>query len=75
MTEIEGQLIAFPSPLTGLQLTAYYSEGDGWALTVAQRRVGTGWSTAERYDRMIRPELLDVLLEAAIRILELADQR
>jgi hypothetical protein len=75
MTNIEGQLEAFPPPVTAIAVNAYYDQGEGWALVARTRRTGLGWSTEQRYDRMIRPELVDVLLAVVVELLDLADQR
>jgi hypothetical protein len=75
MTEPERQLEAFPVPVTGVSVNAYYEEGQGWALVGRTRREGLGWGTEQRYDRMLRPELVDVLLVLVLDLLELADQR
>jgi hypothetical protein len=75
MTEPERQLEAFPVPVTGVSVNAYYEPGEGWALVGRTRRTGLGWSTEQRYDRMIRPELVDVLLTVVLELLEMADHR
>jgi hypothetical protein len=71
MTNIDGQLEAFPLPVVGVSLLAYYVDGEGWTLTVAQRRDGSGWDTQVRYPRLVRGELVDLLVDAAIDVLEL----
>jgi hypothetical protein len=75
MTDVPGQLEAFPPPVTAVSVNAYYDPHEGWALVARTRRTGLGWSTEQRYDRMLRPELVDVLLQVVIELLEMADQR
>lgn len=75
MTDVPGQLEAFPVPVTGVSVNAYYEEGHGWALVGRTRRTGLGWSNEQRYDRLLRPELVDVLLVLVLDLLEMADQR
>jgi hypothetical protein len=72
---LDGQLVAFPPPVNAVSVNAYYDKAEGWALVARTRREGAGWSTEQRYDRMLRPELVDVLLSVVIELLELADQR
>src|SRR5215218_9970327 len=70
---IDGQLEAFPAPLRAVTVTAYFEEGQGWHLTAMTRRQGGTYTPADHYSRLTRPELVDVLLETAFRLLELAD--
>lgn len=73
MTEPEcEQLEAFPAPLRAVTVTAYFEPGQGWHLTSMTRREGSVYQPADHYSRLTRPELVDVLLETALRLLELA---
>lgn len=73
--EMPGQLEAFPAPLIAVSLTAWYEPGRGWSLRCSTRREGQGFSRANEYERLVRSELLDVLLEEAVGLLELSDYR
>ena len=69
--ELDGQLEAFPSPLRGVSLVAWYDEGYGWSLRSQARREGQPYVPGDTYERLTRAELLDVLLVVAIEQLEL----
>jgi len=71
--QISGQLEAFPAPLRAVTVTAFYEPGQGWHLTAMTRREGGTYVPADHYGRLTRPELVDVLLETAIRLLELGE--
>lgn len=75
MTELDGQLEAFPSPLRGLTVVMWYDDGYGWSVRVATRREGQAFTPGETYERLDRPEAVDVLLEATLAAIAAADQR
>lgn len=69
--ELDGQLEAFPPPLRGVSLVAWYDEGYGWSLRISTRREGTVYAGGGTYERLTRAELVDVLLISAFEALEL----
>ena len=70
MSEAPVQLEAFPAPLRAVSVVAWYEPLQGWHLEVMTRREGGTYHPTSSYDRLLRNELVDVMLVELVERLE-----